>query len=82
MCVCVYLGGGAICDCFRKKKERDWGRETQREKQRVSVELFWSWCLSTLINAHRETPDGERMKERENERVEEEIWGEEYRGRR
>lgn len=28
------------------------------------MELFWSWCLSTLINAHRETPDGKEEKER------------------
>ena len=26
--------------------------------------MFWSWYLSTLINAHRETPDGRREKER------------------
>ena len=33
------------------------------------MELFWSWCLSTLINVHRETPDGKR--EREGERMKE-----------
>lgn len=70
----------AICDNLRGKKGVGLGRrDSERERQRVSAELFWSWCLSTLINAHRETPDG---KERENERVEEEIWGEEHRGRR
>lgn len=40
------------------------------------MELFWSWCLSTLINAHRETPDGKRENERERMKGERRKFGE------
>ena len=68
----------AICDYLGKKRNEI---EEERPRERSGESLwscFWSWCLSTLMIAHRETPDGKR----ENERVEREIWGEEQRGRR